>query len=227
VINQQPTELVESEVIARLRDRYLAEGYQFVVEPMRELIPSFLGNYRPDALALRGDGGVVIEVKRRKPPRDQDYLAELAKLFEDHPEWKFQIVLAENFGRESIPEEPGWRGGDSSDEELQLKRNEVEGLVRQGFWDVALVLAWSVFEAAARSRLDRRGEALSGWRLAERLISLGLLDNADLDKIRDILSLRSAISHGHFSVHATEGDVRFLLALIDSLASEDQDVGSA
>jgi len=87
----------EEEILALLRDRYLADGFQFIARPSRDLTPGFLGDYLPDAIALKGDGGVVIEIKAGRDRRSRD-MRDVAGRFALHPEWRFELVLAENFG---------------------------------------------------------------------------------------------------------------------------------
>ena len=61
-------QLWESNVLKNLRQVSEARGLKFYVNLPRDIIPDFLGNWRPDAIALGPDGGIIIEVKHRRTP---------------------------------------------------------------------------------------------------------------------------------------------------------------
>src|ERR1700676_243772 len=84
----------EQLVLQRLRDRYEHEGYSFHAYPPREFVPPFLADYHPDAIALKGDGGIVIEIRDPSMPRNVR-LSEVADYFKGQKNWQFQIVNLE------------------------------------------------------------------------------------------------------------------------------------
>src|SRR5688572_10891025 len=86
-------ETQERLVLDRLREQFESDGYEFVVHPVS--LPSFLGDYRPDAIALKGNGGVVIEVKSRRHSGADKRLSELTRLFVDQADWRFDVVYSD------------------------------------------------------------------------------------------------------------------------------------
>ena len=46
----------ESEVLRLLSRRFEEEGYTFLIHPTRELVPTFLKDYHPDAIAISPEG---------------------------------------------------------------------------------------------------------------------------------------------------------------------------
>jgi hypothetical protein len=68
-------QLWESNVLRNLQVASEARGLTFYINPPREVIPDFLGNYEPDAIAVGPEGGIVIEVKRGRRPESETQLA--------------------------------------------------------------------------------------------------------------------------------------------------------
>ena len=82
-------ELWESNVLRNLQQVSEARGLTFFVNPPREIIPRFLGDYQPDAIALGPEGGMIIEVKLRRSPNSQKQLATIAKKVAEQKGWNF------------------------------------------------------------------------------------------------------------------------------------------
>lgn len=57
----------EAAVLERVREELLAEGYDVVLQPNKLMVPPFLGNVTPDALAFGPDKNLVIEVAAQTP----------------------------------------------------------------------------------------------------------------------------------------------------------------
>lgn len=71
-------QLWESNVPSNLRQVSEARGLKFYVNPPREIVPEFLGDFRPDAIALGPEGGIIIEVKHRRSSASEKQLAAIA-----------------------------------------------------------------------------------------------------------------------------------------------------
>jgi Holliday junction resolvase len=72
---------IENVVLERLVPDLESQGYDVFVHPSRQIVPSFLGTYVPDLIALRDDKNLVIEIKHRGG-RAENVLEDLAKRFE-------------------------------------------------------------------------------------------------------------------------------------------------
>jgi hypothetical protein len=215
--------LAETEILEVLRDRYLSEGYQFIVQPSRDLTPSFLGNYRPDAIALKGSGGVVFEIKSSDPKQVGNHMAEIARRFDGHPEWRFELVFASNFVGERRPFAGIAEFKPLSDREFGLLRSEVAILSDQGHHAAALLMAWALLEAAGRRALSEEAggakRLLTGWQLIEQLFHLGLFHPDDLKMMRRLFEKRNAVAHAVPSAIVGAEDVTTILKLVDDLAA--------
>lgn len=221
IAHESPT---EQEVLDLLRDRYLGDGFRFIARPPRDLTPSFLGSYRPDAIAVKGSGGVVFEIKKAPHGRSERTMAEIARLFEGHPEWRLEVVFADNF----TGERPLLMGAGSfqplPDEKLAAMRSEVELLTKDGHHDAALMMSWALLEAAARRRLRSSAEtptALTGWQIVEQLATKGLLDFERVPELEQLLALRNAVAHGAQTRQASCKDVRAVLSVLDELGQSE------
>lgn len=73
----------ESRVLDLLAERYRAQGYTFFKYPSKEVLPPFLGVYRPDAIALGPKDNVAIEVQTGDKGNHL-----LPKLFEGQKTWR-------------------------------------------------------------------------------------------------------------------------------------------
>jgi len=210
-------EVRERSILESLRERYEREGYSFYVYPPREVVPSFLGSYRPDAIAKRDDEGVVIEIKARTSPRTDMRLSEIAALFSGHPRWRFQIVNIEaHEGDQVIETYPR----NTIEQEL-----EKAGQLRQvGQLRAAFVLLWGALEAAARSllvsELQGNTRPMLPGQIAEMLASNGLIDQEAAKTLRSLSRLRNAVVHGDLGVEVDQNAFASLNNITQSLLGQ-------
>src|SRR3954469_15454381 len=119
----------DAAVLARLQERYAREGYTFLADPPRRLLPTFLGDFRPDAVALHGNGGVVIEIKRGRQNRNRLPFREIARRVRANPDWRFEV-----FYTDDVQE-----FGSASPERIEAVVREVDELAASGHASAALV----------------------------------------------------------------------------------------
>jgi REase_AHJR-like len=204
----------ERTVLERLRETYEREGYGFYPYPPSELLPSFLGQYRPDAVALKGNGGVVIEIKARRGAQSDVRLSEVARLFKDNKDWRFSIVNVEDF-----PPEPDIEIFPAESMETELAR--VEQLAQQGQLRAAFVLAWGTLEATARALLagyvGDKTRPMTPAELSEMLARYGLIDNDSATELRNLSMFRNAVVHGDLGLQVDQRSIASLKRVIRSL----------
>lgn len=212
------------EVLEALGANYRADGFQFVIDPSTRLAPPFLRPYRPDAMALKGKGGVLIELVRVSQDRNGKTRA-LSKLVEGHPDWRLEVVLADNFLRErgwvlepdAIPSLPAGQ--------LGTLREDVRRLIADRQASAAILLGWSLLEALTRSRVSQlvrpSARPLTGWQVVEQLTSFGLVEEGGYERLRRLLPIRNAIAHGDFQI-GTVRDAEDLARIIDEVAQEEK-----
>lgn len=198
----------EAAILARLKDRYEFEGYDVFVHPPKGLVPPFVEPFRPDAIALKGDGGLIIEVKvgRQRSPNGE--LAALAQRIQDHKDWKLLVFYDDDLPAEAPIHPP-------SITRIETELEEVEGLAAAGQSRAAFLVGWGAFEAVARALIERDGATLSrppsALTLAEYLERNGLLDEAESRTLRLLVTARNAAVHGDLSHSIEPNEVDALL----------------
>jgi hypothetical protein len=217
------------EAVSRVAEGYRSEGYEVQIAP--EEVPEFLRGFHPDLVITKGDQRYVVEIAMSGPSRRMDgYWASLAQRIADQPGWHFRIVVvgADDEGRSWLQTLP-------TAAEVEAELGEPEQLLQQGHATAALVLAWSLFEAAARLRMieDDRDPARpsSPIALTKSLVRLGYIEQPEFEILRDTMGLRDRVAHGYFGVPVPAERVRFLLDMVRRLllwsADEDRDAAPA
>ncbi len=211
--------------VASLAKEYEGEGYTVKVEPGPNEVPEFLKPYAPDLLLYKDDEGYVVEVAAPFSQRKKGFWADLAKRIYAQPGWHFRIVI---LGSEDE--------GDGSPaypiptlKELKSQLLETRGLVEGGHARAALLLSWSLFEAAARLRMldhDRDpARPTSPEGLIKGLIHYGYLGQEDFDTLREILYLRNAIAHGHLGRSVPIERLNYLTGIVELLLQPTENEG--
>jgi hypothetical protein len=72
---------------------YALRGYRVRVSPGAEELPEFLRHFKPDVVAEGPNDSVVVEFKRAKGSRTPRYWAELAQAVQQHPGWRYELVV--------------------------------------------------------------------------------------------------------------------------------------
>ena len=95
------TETTEIDVLDRLVPELEADGYEVYLHPSKPLIPGFLGDFRPDAIALRHDKNLVVEVLRRSSSASQN-LARIAALLQGREKWELRVLWVEPTSQQDV-----------------------------------------------------------------------------------------------------------------------------
>src|SRR5260370_36106673 len=91
----------ERDFLQTLVPGYEAEGFSVFLHPAHEMLPPFMRGYQPDAIAVKDDKKIAIEIKR-DATRRAARMVELQRIFSKHPEKKMSVYYIP--GR---PEEQG------------------------------------------------------------------------------------------------------------------------
>jgi uncharacterized protein YutE (UPF0331/DUF86 family) len=207
----------ERDFLQTLVPGYEAEGFSVFLHPAREMLPPFMHGYQPDAIAVKDDKKIAIEIKRDST-RHAALMEQLQRIFSPHPEWELRVYYipgrpeeAEDFQAPDIPE-------------IDAALAEVDQLKQSGHLRAALMMAWAALEAAARALLPQNlARPQPANKLIEALASEGVVTPTEADSLRRAISLRNAATHGHFAVRITEKEVDQVVAaasLIRDLAKE-------
>lgn len=203
---QAGAEANDQPFIETLRARYETKGFAFIVDPEAPELPAFMKSYRPDAIASKSGRNVAIAIKGRQSSTALRSLQQIRRLFDDQPDWQLDVVFA---------------GGStmrmpviSSAKVLDHKR-EILALSADGHRRAALVMAWSLLEAALQSIGIAENKARSAVSVLDVLASEGYVEPDMERRLRPLVELRDRIVHGDVLAEPTVEDVAVVLASID------------
>jgi hypothetical protein len=212
------TSIWESNVLRNLRRAAEARGLNFYVNPSREVLPSFLGDYQPDAIAVGPEGGMIVEVKRRKNQQTDRQLSAIAQRISKEKGWEFRAVYLNPVTNETPPIAVPTQG------QLQATLEEIDALIKTGHRPAALLTGWATLESLARlASVAGDGEksgALSPIQAIQTLAEQGYLENDAADQLRGTLDLRNAVAHGDLSAIVPQEQVETMLGRLRALAAD-------
>jgi len=209
----------EQAVIRRLQESYEQDGYVFLANPPSDIIPGFLGRYRPDAIAQKADHQIVIEVKIGRQRKADPRLSEIAKMVSTHPGWEFRVYFVDDF---VDPE-----GGQESDVATRLEIDdaiqELEKLVLHDHYQAAFRLGWSILESVVRLLLVAKKPSvqphLSSLQVIQALEMDGHIEGTIGAELRELGSIRNKLAHGGIHVRVDRDIMKRLQDLIEKLAA--------
>ena len=200
----------EAVILQMLVPNLEAEGFQVFLRPSRSILPSFMEGYLPDAVAVKADKKIAIEIKsdvgRAKP-----HIQVLRDMFSRHQDWELRVIYASDQNAEQSI--------------AILPRDLVVGTLDRimTIYDEAgaipaLLTGWSVFEAAARSLIPGDlGRPQPANRLLEILASDGYITPEEADALRILAHSWNTAAHGHLDVSITRDQVASLVSVTRTL----------
>lgn len=199
----------ETDLLAALRADYEARGFSFVTEPGADALPSFLGGFKPDALARAPGRNVAIVVKRRRGPRHGDSVADVRALLADRPDWSFPVVVPASDPLDAVVIR------DATPDAVEAQRRDVLALALQGHRRAAFIMAWALLEAASRARDGAaRGPARPAGAVVQALAMTGRIEIETERRLRSLLDLRNRIVHGDLLAEPEGGDIDAVLSAV-------------
>ena len=82
--------------LSQFAESYARQGYEVMLRPPTEALPPFAQGFHIEILAKRGNGGVLVAVKKDRDEMAADpNLPEYARLTAEQPGWRFDLVVAE------------------------------------------------------------------------------------------------------------------------------------
>lgn len=174
-----------------IADEYRQRGYKVTIAPSAKQLPEFLTGFRPDIVAESSNESVVIELKTLNKTRPTDYWSELSTVVQQHPGWRFELIIGNNTKRQP-PE--------------TITRNQVKSLLQEGqrlakekMFHASLLITWSAAEAAMRLASKDYDVDLPDFRPAtiiSKLYEDGVLEREDYSFLLDCMKIRNAVAHG-------------------------------
>lgn len=201
----------EATIVARLRERYEEQGYQFFARPPADLLPSAIRAFSPPAVAIRGDEGVVIGIVGQPDGAASPRLEELARRLAGVPGWTLMLYSTRDF-REPVIDAP-------TSEQFAAQVAEVDALAHAGRSRAAFLLAWTTLEAAARRLLpeNRTRRPLAPEQVLEGLTMFGAIEQGAADRLRALADLRDRIGHGDPNAVVTDDILQMLIDQLHEL----------
>ena len=186
-------------------------GYQVFLEPSSGMLPTFLKGYRPDAIAVRDDKGIVIEIIRDDDADNSKRIERLNDLFKDQTKWKLNLLYDRSLKSEPSLPAP-------SRPKLEARLLQIKKLTQNSHYEAALLMCWSVFEGLSRvlvpARFDRPQSPL---RIVNVLSEEGHLLREEAEFMRRMSLARNNVIHGGFEFAVSKDDVDQFVSIIEYL----------
>lgn len=201
---------LEREALDELERRLVGQGYTLTREPRPPDLPAFLGNFQPDAIATGKEPQLLVEVitRRGSGRAEATKVEQIRSLLRGHPDWRLEVVYATpNTPPPSIV----------SIEAIEKRFVEVRRLAATDR-PAALIMAWSILEAAARALVpDRTARPLTPGSTVELLTSLGYMTQPQADKLREAAGARNLIVHGDVTVDVDPLELDDVLEIVEDV----------
>jgi uncharacterized protein YutE (UPF0331/DUF86 family) len=199
-----------ADVLRNLLPELEEEGYEVFLLPQPPILPPFLSNFRPDAIARRRDKHIVIEIVRSLS--NDRKLQELARLVRENPGWELRVILAKPTTTTAIERQPI--------EAIRRTIDEIKKLTRTEHYAAALIMSWATFEALGRLLMfDEFQKPQSPGRLVQVLAQEGYLTPSEADRLRALTEKRNSLVHGRLQTQITKPDVEQFLVLLERLTN--------
>ena len=202
----------ERQVLQRLIPQLQEDGYIVFVEPNRQLLPEFMAGYTPDAVALRDDKNLAIEIVL-EGPSSRSKERQLKNRFEGRKDWELRLYYVRPADlRDSLPE--------MTAETIDSSISSMEGLISSGQWPAAILIGWATFEALARALSPgklMRPQAPA--RLIEVFAADGIVTPSEADLLRKLANSRNRLIHGTLDENIDSDELRQFVAILKAMSS--------
>jgi REase_AHJR-like len=203
------SETTATYMLETIRPRFEAEGFDVFLHPSPSILPPFMKDYRPDAIAIGPQKKIAIQVVR--PVENAEKITQLQKLIDQHSDWELHVVRVPPGAPKVID---------------VASRSSIDGAIgrvlelRNGGQLVpALVMSWAVVEAIGRALLPEKfGRPQTPGRLVELLAYEGYLAPDDADGVRPLIALRNEAVHGALNTAVDGPAVDQFIAILRKLA---------
>jgi uncharacterized protein YutE (UPF0331/DUF86 family) len=203
--------VAERTILENLLPNLEADGYQVFLRPTASIIPSFMKGYVPDAIALREDKKLAIEVMSRRSPGTTARLKRIGELFRGQESWDLCVYWIEDTANvKELPVAPIAA--------IKSTLSDARKLVDSGVPTAALLLAWAGLEALARTVMPERFKRpQTPGRVVEILSSEGYFTPTEADFLRELVRVRNAVIHGDIQQSLTQERVHRFLDIVESV----------
>lgn len=208
----------ERRKIREVAREYRRAGYEVLIEPAGPEVPMFLGDYRPDLIAIGERESVVVEVKSTRGFDRSEANREIAARVAKQEGWRFELVVTGPQRERQLGEQQPW-GLPVVDSHLEQVRKILDTEKREA----AFLLLWADTEALLRRVALREGISvgrLSPTQMVRELTTQGLLDRFDYVALEKAATFRNVLAHGIGSPEVEPALLDTLLRVIEGLRED-------
>ncbi len=194
--SNSPNDAMEQESLEKVAQEYRNEGYDVIVAPCGDQVPSFVAGFQPDFIATRGGEGVVVVIKTNRIALSRDpQITRLAEIVEAQPGWRLDVIVLEPV---TAIQRAAQDAAEPSDEQLARILKAADELADQGYSPYACVVAWGGLEAAMR-RIGDEAQWYGQTAPNEHIRALygnGFISREQFNKLKEAEKVRSQVVHG-------------------------------
>ncbi|WP_454645798.1 hypothetical protein [Bradyrhizobium liaoningense] len=202
----------EEQVLQREIERLESAGYDVFVHPRAPLVPEFLGDFVPDAVATGKGKKIVLEVAKPSA-RNSERLKDIAARFAQQREWELKVLFVS-------PTSSGATLPVQSRQAIDGALSEIERLREVEALRAAFLLAWATFEAEGRASIEGQFDRpQTPGRLVDVLGQEGLLTPGEADQMRVLSEKRNRLIHGDLGVEISADDLQRLVGVLRQLST--------
>lgn len=174
--------------------RYEQEGYEVIVNPPADQLPSWLADFGVDLLAVSDTLRVVVQLKARDNLRNNKRVVDLASAVAEHHGWRYDLVSVQARPHLTPRTTAPWKT-----ERIRSFLKDAQQLTERGHREAGFVLTWVAFEALCRLIAEANDVQTGGTSpagLVKQLVVEGLLPRSDYSFVDRAFVVRSALVHG-------------------------------
>jgi len=207
--------------IREIAKEYENKGFEVIIEPQPNQLPTFLKGFQPDIIAKSADENVLVEVKTRKDRAELQKFESLAQEVNKRENWRFEVVFTNPREKQFYTE--GYQTLNEND--ITNRITEINKLIGINSYEAAFLLSWATIEAILRQKInEERTETIKKPTLAiiKTMFSLGLLNQHDFKRLQEVNSYRNNLIHG-FQQPINKSLVQEILQLINNLSGRNKE----
>lgn len=204
------SQLREADVLENIVPQLEAEGFEVYSRPSMNLLPPFMQSFPPDAIALREDKKLAIEVVRRGSSTEKR-LDKLRELLAGRRDWELRVYW---ISPSNTPEPIDAASG----KDIERAIEGIEQLTSAGLHGPALLMAWATLEGVGRALLpEKLARPQTPARLVEVLAGDGYVTPSEADRLRQLAKIRNQLIHGGLRAKTTPKDIKSFTATLKTL----------
>jgi len=177
--------------------RYQSQGFEVILQPESEKLLSALAGFQPQAVAMKGDEWVIIEVLTTPSLTTSDQMPLIAQTVQDNPDWRFELYIINT--QVSPYSEKVESDVIIKKREMYIRLKDAQDLIQNQYPEAALVLLCSVIISALNYLVQREEITLKTYDpnyILKQFIFLGLVSRDDYWLLRLALKLMNIITNG-------------------------------